>query len=142
MAFEEKRAWIGGLIAIITYTAYVAVVVTRSGDGPITEVSYVAPLLWIIGAGVLAAIVLHAAIGIAARDEAGKADERDREIGRMGEHVGQSFLVIGAVAALGMAMAEWDHFWIANVIVLAFFLSSMLESVARIVAYHRAFQPW
>jgi hypothetical protein len=46
------------------------------------------------------------------------------------------------VAALLMAMAEWDHFWIANVIYLAFVLSAILGSVAKIVAYRRGFQPW
>lgn len=40
--------------------------------------------------------------------------------------VGQSFVVIGGVAALLMAMAEWEHFWIANVIYLAFVLSAIL----------------
>lgn len=49
---------------------------------------------------------------------------------------------MGGVAALLMAMAEWDHFWIANVIYLAFVLSAMLGSVAKIVAYRRGFQPW
>ena len=66
----------------------------------------------------------------------------NREIYRFGEHIGQSFLVVGGVAALIMAMAEWDHFWIANVIYLAFVLSAILGSVAKIVAYRRGFQPW
>jgi len=66
----------------------------------------------------------------------------DREIYRFGEYIGQSFVVIGGVAALLMAMAEWDHFWIANVIYLTFVLSAMLGSVAKIVAYRRGFQPW
>lgn len=74
--------------------------------------------------------------------EAGKKDQRDREIYRFGEYIGQSFVVMGGVAALLMAMAEWDHFWIANVIYLAFVLSAMLGSVAKIVAYRRGFQPW
>ena len=41
-----------------------------------------------------------------------------------------------------MAMAEADHFWIANVIYLAFVLSAILGSIAKIVAYRRGFQPW
>ena len=74
-------------------------------------------------------------MGIFSPREAGKKDQRDREIYRFGEYIGQSFVVIGGVAALLMAMAEWDHFWIANVIYLAFVLSAILGSVAKIVAY-------
>ena len=42
----------------------------------------------------------------------------------------------------GMSMAELNHFWIANAIYLAFGLSSLLGSAAKIVAYRRGFQPW
>ena len=70
------------------------------------------------------------------------ADERDREIDKMGKHVAQSFVAIGSVGALLMAMVEWDHFWIANLLALGFFLSAMSEALAKVIAYRRAFQPW
>jgi len=41
-----------------------------------------------------------------------------------------------------MAMAEFDYFWIANVIYLMFVLSSLLGSTAKIIAYRGGFQPW
>lgn len=50
--------------------------------------------------------------------------------------------MIGGVVALLMAMAEVQHFWIANVIYLTFVLSAILGSVAKVVAYRRGFQPW
>lgn len=50
--------------------------------------------------------------------------------------------MIGALAALVLALAEADHFWIANVIYLAFALSAVLGSVAKIFAYRRGFQSW
>lgn len=50
--------------------------------------------------------------------------------------------MIGAVAALLMAMAELDHFWIANTIYLAFVLSAILGSMAKIAAYREGFQQW
>jgi hypothetical protein len=40
------------------------------------------------------------------------------------------------------AMAEADHFWIANALYLAFALSAVTESVSKIFAYRRGFQPW
>ena len=49
---------------------------------------------------------------------------------------------IMAVITVGMSMAELSHFWIANVIYLAFVLATLLGSAARIVAYRRGFQQW
>jgi hypothetical protein len=64
--------------------------------------------------------VLHTVIRTLSAKDAGIIDQRDKEIYRFGEYVGQSFLVIGGVAALVVAMAEVDHFWIANALYLAF----------------------
>jgi len=50
-------------------------------------------------------------------------------------------VIIGATAAMLMAMAGWDRFWIANVIYLCFILSAILGSVTKIIAYRTSF-PW
>jgi hypothetical protein len=142
MSFEEKSAWIMGVVAVGSYSVYLAIVLGLAGGTPLTEVSYVAPLLWTVGASIAASIALQAVMGISSPRDAGKKDQRDKEIYRFGEYIGQSFVVIGGVAALLMAMAELDHFWIANVIYLTFVLSAILGSVAKIVAYRRGFQPW
>ncbi|WP_101613411.1 hypothetical protein [Amycolatopsis sp. BJA-103] len=142
MALEEKRAWIMLVVTVFAYAAYLIVVLGGARSGPLVDVPYVAPLLWTIGAAIVASIVLHIAASIASPRDAGRKDQRDREIGRFGEHVGQSFVVIGGVAALVMAMAELDHFWIANTVYLAFVLSSLLGSIAKIAAYRRGFQTW
>jgi hypothetical protein len=142
MSFEEKSAWILGVAAVASYSVYLAIILGLAEAMPLAEVPYVAPLLWTVGASIAASIALHAVIGIFSPREAGKKDQRDREIYRFGEYIGQSFVVIGGVAALLMAMAEWGHFWIANVIYLGFVLSAVLGSVAKIVAYRWGFQPW
>jgi hypothetical protein len=140
MSYEEKRAWIMLVVAAGGYAAYLIIILGRAGDTPLTEVPYAAPLLWTIGAGIAASIALTIVVAIVSPEGVGKADERDREIGRFGEYAGQSFLVIGGLAALVMAMAELDHFWIANVLYLGFVLSAILGSVAKIFAYRRGFQ--
>jgi hypothetical protein len=142
MAFEEKRAWIAGIGALVGYLTYLTVVVVRSRDVPVTDIAYAGPLLIIIAVGVVASVAAHVVIGLRAPDEAGRTDERDRQIDRMGKHTAQSFVAIGSVGALVLALLEWDHFWIANVLVLAFFLSAMCEAVAKIFGYRRAFPPW
>lgn len=139
---EEKRAWIMVVVTVFGYAAYLIVVLGRAGSGPLVDIPYVAALLWTIGAAIAASIVLHIAAAAASPRDAGRKDQRDREIGRFGEHIGQSFVVIGGVAALVMAMAELDHFWIANTVYLAFVLSSLLGSIAKIAAYRWGFQTW
>ncbi|WP_434590090.1 hypothetical protein [Streptomyces sp. A5-4] len=142
MALEEKRAWIMAVVAVAGYAAYLVLILGRAGSTPLTEVSYASPLLWCVGAAIVAAIVLNIAAAAASPEDAGKKDVRDREINRFGEYVGQAFVVIGGVAALCMALAELSYFWIANVIYLAFVLSSLLASTAKVFAYRRGFQPW
>ncbi|UUV36415.1 hypothetical protein NQK81_37330 [Amycolatopsis roodepoortensis] len=139
---EEKRAWIMVVVTVFGYAAYLIVVLRRAGSGPLVDIPYVAPLLWTIGAAIAASIVLNVAAAITSPRDAGRKDQRDREIGRFGEYIGQSFVVIGGVAALVMAMAELDHFWIANTVYLAFVLSSLLGSIAKIAAYRWGFQAW
>ncbi|MFF2520649.1 hypothetical protein [Streptomyces liangshanensis] len=142
MSSEEKRAWIMAVVTVAAYGVYLAVIGGRAGGGPLADVSYVPALLWTVGAAILLSIVLNIAVALASPEDAGRKDQRDREINRFGEYVGQSFLVVGGVAALVMAMAELDYFWIANAVYLAFVLSSILGSAAKLVAYRRGFQPW
>ncbi|MFD5145522.1 hypothetical protein [Streptomyces sp. NPDC058401] len=143
MAFEEKRAWIMGVVAVVGYAVYLALVLGRSGDGvPLTEVPYVTALLWTVGGAIAAAILLNIAVAVAKPGEADVKDQRDKEIGRLGEHAGQSFLVIGAVAALILSMAGADRFWISNALYLGFVLSAVLGSAVKLAAYRWGFQPW
>ena len=142
MAFEEKSAWTYLLVSISAYSLYASIVLGRGDGSSLAEVRYVPTMLWTIGGAIVASIVLHIAITIASPKGADKRDERDKQIYRFGEYVGQSFVVIGGVGALIMSMAELDHFWIANTIYLTFVLSAILGSVAKIVAYRRGFQRW
>ena len=140
MAFEEKSAWIMSIASIGSYLAYLIVVLGRAEQVPLAEVSYVATLLWSIGITVAVIIVGHIAIAIANPKEADQRDERDKQIHRFSEYVGQSFVVIGGIAALVLAMLELRHFWIANAVYLAFVLSGLLSSFTKIVAYRKGFQ--
>jgi cell division protein FtsW (lipid II flippase) len=142
MSFEEKNTWVFALVTVGAYAAYLATILGRAQETPLAEVSYVGPMLWTIGAAIAAAIVGRILTAIVWPKEADKADQRDREINRFGEYIGQSFVVIGGVAALGLSMAEVDHFWIANAVYLAFVLSALLGSTAKLVAYRRGFQQW
>jgi drug/metabolite transporter (DMT)-like permease len=139
---EEKRAWIRLVASVIAYAAYVLIVVRRADGRPLPEVPYAAALLWTVGSAIVASIVAEIAIGVVNPRASRTRDVRDREIGRLGDHTGQSFVVIGAVVAMLMAMAEWDGFWIANVIYLCFLLSAVLGGTTKIILYRKSFPQW
>jgi hypothetical protein len=137
MAFEEKRAWIMLVVAPGAFLVYVAMILVRAGGSPLCDVPYVSTMLWTIGVSIVVAILLHIVAAIISGAEANKKDVRDREINRFGETVGQMFVASGAVTAMGLAMAEVSHFWIANVIYLGFALAAFVASLAKIAAYRQ-----
>lgn len=143
MGVREKNAVALLVISVIAVAAYLTLLLINLDGGPITEVRYQPLMLGVIAAGIVAGIACHIVIsvraGIAGDDQ--NADERDRQIDRFGTNVGHAFLVIGGLAGLLMAMAEWDWFWIANTLYLGFALSAILEVTAEVVAYRRGL-PW
>ncbi|WP_426996038.1 hypothetical protein [Pseudarthrobacter sp. N5] len=142
MPVEEKSAWIMLVVTICAYAIYVFVILGQAGHTAVAEVPYIPVMLWSIGGAIAASIALNALAGIFSPRNAGKKDQRDREIYRFGEYMGQSFLVIGGVAALIMAMAELPYFWIANAIYLSFVLAAILSSIAKVIAYRGGLPAW
>ncbi|MCP2326649.1 hypothetical protein HDA40_005156 [Hamadaea flava] len=142
MPYEEKRAWIMGVVSAVAYAVYVAVVLGRSAGSSLTEVPYAGLMLATIGAAIATTILVSIVAGIFSPRTRDRVDERDREIGYLGDRIGQSFIVVGGLAAMLLALAKADYFWIANVIYLGFFLSATVGSAAKVFAYHKAFQTW
>ena len=152
MSFEEKSAWLHGVISVVAYIVYLAIVLPMLGVGGISDggisfggfssVAYELPLLATIVGAITAAIIGSIALAVSSPRNAGQKDQRDRQIYRFGEYTGQSFVVIGGVAALLMALAQWDTFWIANVLYLCFVLSAILSTIAKAVAYRRGMPEW
>jgi hypothetical protein len=140
MTLEERRAWIRLVVAVAAYGGYVAVVLARAGGRPLAEAAYAPALLWSVGASIAAAVVIEAVSGTGKMPRV--KDVRDKQIGRLGDYVGQSLVVIGAVAAMLMAMAGWERFWIANVIYLCFAASAVLGNVTKVMVYRGSFPEW
>jgi hypothetical protein len=139
MTHQEKRAWIRLVVAVLGYAAYVAIILNRADGRGLPDVPYAGALLWTVGAAIVASIVVETVLGVVNPKASRTTDERDREIGRLGEYTGQSFVVIGAVTAMLLAMAGSDRFWIANVIYLCFVLSAVLGGITKVVVYRRSF---
>jgi len=139
MTLEERRSWTYLAVAVVAYGVYVGTVVTKAASAPLTDVDYVPVMLWTIGIAIVGGIVINIgqAVFTPRRDQT--VDVRDRDIAQLGDRVGQSFLVIGALAALLLAIVEAPYFYIANVVYLGFVLSAVLSSVTKVVVYRRGF---
>ncbi len=142
MAFLEKSNWVVLVVGVPTLLVYLAVVVPQVLSEPIVEVSWVEPMVFAIVGFVVANILGNVVVAAINPSEADQNDQRDREIDRFGERVGNSLIAAGAVAALVLAMAKADHFWIANAIFLAGIAGALLSSATKIAAYHGPFQRW
>jgi len=137
MSYEEKGVWAYLISSAGAYIAYLVIVVPRLSHSPAAQVSYVVPLLLSTVASVLIATVVRTVLETARPSDSRKADVRDREIARFGEHASRWCVVAGAAAGFLMALRQWDYFWIANVIYLGFVLWAVVGSVLRLVAYRR-----
>jgi len=137
MTYHEKGTWAYLVTSAAGYVAYLVIILGRVGPVPVSAVSYVAPLLWTAGASMIAATVLRTAIETWAPSDSRRRDVRDRDIDRFGEYTSRWLVTAGAAAGMLMAMARWNHFWIANVLYLGFVLSAVCGSTVKLVAYRR-----
>ena len=137
MSYEEKGTWVYLVASAGAYAIYLAIVLGRVLGTPVAEVPYVSLLLWTTGASIVASIAGRILIQTARPSDSRRSDVRDKEISRFGEHASRWFVVAGAGAALFMAMARWDYFWIANVLYLGFVLWAIAGSVLKLLAYRR-----
>ena len=142
MAFLEKSNWVVLVVALPTLLIYMAMVVPQVLSNPIAEVSWVQPMLFTIVGFVVANIAGDVVAAASNPGEADKKDQRDTEIDHFGERVGNWLIIAGSIAALVLAMARADHFWIANAIFLGGLAGALLSSATKIAAYHGPFQKW
>ena len=114
MSYEEKGTWVYLVTSAGAYAVYLAIVLGRLRPS------------W-----------GRVLVETARPSDSRRSDVRDKEISRFGERASRWFVVAGAGAALCMAMARWDYFWIANVLYLGFVLWAIAGSVLKLIAYRR-----
>jgi hypothetical protein len=141
MSYDERGTWVYLIASATAYAIYLAIIAGRLASTPVTDVSYVAVLLWTTGASIAASTVVRGVVQKATPGDSNRSDVRDKEIYRFGEYASRWFIVAGAGAGFVLAMARVDYFWIANVIYLGFVLWAVGGSVIKLVAYHRGLQP-
>lgn len=142
MAFMEKSNWVVLVVAVPTLLVYAFLIVPQLLAQPVQDVDWVGPMVVAIVGFVVANVLGNIVAAFTNPREADRHDERDREIDRYGERIGNWLIAAGAIVALILAMTAADHFWIANAIFLGGMAGSILAAVAKIAAYRGAFQPW
>jgi len=147
MTAEERTVWVYLAVVIITSAIYFAVVIPRALSQPIEDVSWIAPMLWTLGASIIVTIVgsivgtVGGAIGLAIRgiDPKGQleGDMRDKDIKRLGDRRGAVIASGAMFGVLVLAMIGADLFWIGNLVFLAGTIGALVETSTKIIAYRR-----
>jgi hypothetical protein len=135
MSYEEKGTWVYLVTTVVTYVAYVVIILGRARGGHLTDVHYASTMLWTIGISIASTIVGRVAVETARPSDRHKADARDREINRFGDYIGGIVLAVAMVVPLVLTMAEAPYFWIANAMYTAFVLSAVASSPVKLIAY-------
>lgn len=141
MVYEERNAWAGLIVSPIVMVVYVVLVLQQAAGGPLTGVDWFPLMLWVIGGGIVATIILSVGWGIIAGmkdpDGVGRSDIRDRDISRMGGRVEQGFVVIAGLGVIALCAVGADVFWIANTMFAGFAVSALVGGISRVIAYRR-----
>ncbi len=137
VSYEEKGTWVYLVTSAGAYAVYLAIIAGRLAGAQAAQVPFISVLLWTAGASMVANMAGRVLVETASPSDSRRADVRDREIYRFCEYASRWFLVAGATAALVMAMAKVDYFWIANVLYLGFVLWAVAGSALKLVAYRR-----
>jgi len=135
MSQEERRAWIMLVVAPVGCAAYLTMLFGNAKSGALTAADFAGPMLWSIGGAILGTILIDIVWGMFAGRAGRGKDQRDIEIYRLSQFIGQSFVVIGSVSGLILAMVRVDQFWIANALYMSFVLSALLGSIAQVAFY-------
>jgi len=139
MSYEERGQWVYIIVGVVTFSAYVAFVLSQAATTAVTEVDYVPAMLWAIGIAIALSIAGRILIEIVRPSETQVEDARDRDIGRFGEYLGGAVLAIAMIVPFALTLGGADLFWIANGMYLAYVLGSFVGTTVKIIAYRRGF---
>ena len=142
MGFHEKSNWVVLIVAVPTLLLYAVYVVPQVLATSVEDVSWVLPMAIAIAGFVVANILGSIVAAALDPSETPLEDERDREIHRHGERIGNWFIAAGGIIALGLAMAMAHQFWIANALFLGGMAGSITSSAVKVAAYRGSFRRW
>lgn len=148
MSFEERITWTTGVVQLAVGIWYMAAILQKAADAPVAAIEYRRELMVLIIAVVVLTTVGAVALAVGSVGwamltgkpvDVDRSDERDKTIARYAGNIGGIVLAVGVVPALGLAIFEFDHFWIAHALLVSFFASEMVETGLKLAAYRRGF---
>jgi hypothetical protein len=139
MSYEEKLTLAYLFSTVLAFAGYLFWLLPQLfSSQPVAQIAYVGPMLTAIGIAIVLSIVVNTLLGMT---KGIKSDERDREIERHSRSHSQFLTDLGAMAAVGMAMAKLEHFWIAHTVYVALVANAILGSVIKIAFYREGIEP-
>lgn len=137
MSFPEKSAIAVASVLVVVYGAYFALVGSWLAGGPAQEVRY-QPLL-VVAVVVLALLTALSTALLAVFDTRGALsfDERDRDIARRASVVGGVVLAVAVFAVLVLIMAEVEHVYLAQALLLGWVLAELIRQLSTVALYRR-----
>jgi len=138
---EERNIWAGLIVLPISMAIYVLAILQQGAGRPLSELQWAPIMAWTIGASIIAMVLISVLWGsiVSIKNPRGvaRSDQRDRDISRRSDRMGEIPIVSGAIAVIVLSAAEVDWFWIANSMFVAFGLSMVVGGIASVHAYHR-----
>ena len=142
MAFQEKIAWLVVLAVVMVYGWYFLSVAQELGAASVHDIDYQGRMLATVVALVVLIVAGLVTLMVVTRDFDDQTDERDRAIDRSGQYVGGIVLAVGTLLGLGLTLLEYEHFWIANMLLLGLVLAEVAGGLTRIALYRRGMPSW
>jgi hypothetical protein len=139
MSFEEKSTWAVLFTFLLVYGWYFTQVSAALATQDAASVEYQVTMGVTVASLIGISIVTHIILAILSPDDADKTDERDREISVRGEYIGGFVVSTTALVAIGLAMLEMPHFWIANALLLGLVAAELVTDCIKIYYYRRGF---
>lgn len=139
MSFKATLTAVMLVVLSVVYGWYFAQVLLEANSTPVSEIAYQGLLLTMVLILVILFIVGVSIVAALRHREADDEDERDRLIEMRGDQVGSYVLAVAALAAMGLAMAEGEFFWIAHILLAGLVASEMVKASVMLVAYRRGF---
>ncbi|MEP7762706.1 hypothetical protein [Sanguibacter sp. 25GB23B1] len=159
MTMNERTAWAYLVTVVVTSGAYLTLMGTRLTSTPVSQIDWVVPMLWTIGASVVCTVLLTILLTITGTlvrtiwsacfgpreastplvDVDTSTDARDTDIDAIGDRAGLGILGAGFLGALVLAMLDADTFWIGNTLFAFGTLGAIVESTTKLRIYRRGF---
>lgn len=135
MSFQEKSNLVMTVIIALVYGVYFATVLPPAlSDGPSME--QVGPYLFAaVVFLVIGGVVAHILVAMAAPKDADEVDERDKLIEMRADARSGYVLGTAAVLSLGLALMEFNVFWIVHMILGGLVAAELVKGVLRAIDY-------